>query len=283
MIKKAAIYLLLASASLTAAAATPEEPVVRPVLSAVTVGLGSSHLADTYLSPLKYSGWSLSARYERWQAMKQSPENWVTQLNIAGHLDRTTNPAGNATMLGAEFMVSWGAVYRRQLPCGITVGAGGAARAEGGCLYNGRNSNNPASAKAAITLDATAYAAWSGRIGRLPVTLRYQPTLPVVGAFFSPSYDELYFEIYMGNHHGLVHPAWWGNRFKLDNLLTADLHIGSSSLRIGYESSWMSSLTEGLTTRMISHRFIIGWTTEWISLGTRQRSTEKARIISALY
>ena len=271
--------LLLTLACLAGARAT--EP--RPVLSAFTVGAGSSHLADTYLTPLKYAGWSLSARYERMQAFKASPEAWVTQLNASATLDRTLNPAGNATMWGLELSASWGALRRWNLPHGLTLAIGPSLRAEGGCLYNSRNGNNPASAKAAVTADATAFAAWNGRIGRLPVTLRYQPTLPVVGAFFSPSYDELYFEIYMGNRHGLVHPAWWGNRFKLDQLLTLDLHIGSSALRLGYESSWMSSRVSELTTRIITHRFLIGWATEWLSVSARRPSAEQARVNSALY
>ena len=87
----------------------------------------------------------------------------------------------------------------------------------------------------------------------------------------------------MGNRHGLVHPAWWGNRFKLDQLLTLDLHIGSSALRLGYESSWMSSRVSELTTRIITHRFLIGWTTEWLSVSACRPSAEQARVNSALY
>lgn len=288
---KAAISLLAALSVALGARAGDNAPAdaasqtaVRPVLTAVTFGIGSSHLADSYLSPLKYTGWSTSAHYERWQAMKRQPERWITRLDVEATFDRTMNPARNATMLGIEVRASWGAA-RRWTPCKeLTLGAGASVRAEGGCLYNGRNSNNPASAKAAVTLDATAYAAWSTRIGRLPLTLLYRPTLPVIGAFFSPSYDELYFEIYMGNRHGLVHPAWWGNRFRLDQRLTADIRLGANSLRIGYESSWMNSKTEGLVTRMITHRFVIGWTTEWIGLRpAAATSIDKARIISALY
>ncbi|WP_438589419.1 hypothetical protein [Duncaniella dubosii] len=31
---------------------------------------------------------------------------------------------------------------------------------------------------------------------------------------------------------GTRHAAWWGNYFKLDNQLTADLHLGSTNLRL---------------------------------------------------
>ncbi len=82
---------------------------------------------------------------------------------------------------------------------------------------------------------ATGYVCWSGSLGRLPLSLRYQPVLPVVGAFFAPDYGELYYEIYLGNHSGLAHCGWWGNYFALENLLTADLRLGSTTLRIGYK------------------------------------------------
>lgn len=249
------------------------EPEPNPVSSSITFGIGSSHLADTYLTPLKYSGWSTSVRYERRQSFRPSPSKWETMLNVEGILDRTLNPARNTSMWSFQAMASWGVARYWSFPKGITAGIGPSARLEGGCLYNSRNSNNPASAKAAFTIDATAYASWTTHIRNTPVIIRYQPTMPIIGAFFSPTYDELYFEIYMGNHHGLVHPAWWGNRFKLDNLFTIDIGLGSSWLRIGYESSWMSSKVSGLTTRMISHRFIIGWTTTWFSIKPKKSKT----------
>lgn len=258
------ISLAATLTSIQTQAADPEH-VIRPVTSAWTAGIGSSHLADTYLSPLKYKGVSASICYERMQASHWSPENWVMQLKAGAEMDRTENPARNATMWALQLHASWGAMHRWTLPCGLRLGIGPALRLEGGCIYNARNSNNPASAKAAVTFDAIAYAAMDVKLWRLPVTLRYQPSMPVIGAFFSPEYDELYYELYLGNHSGVVHPAWWGNRFKLDNLVTADLHFGSTALRLGYEYNWMSSRACNLTTRMITHRFILGVTVDWVS------------------
>lgn len=239
-------------------------PDVRPVKSAWTIGIGSSHLADTYLTPLKYGGWSTSIDYERMQDTRWWPGKWEMRLRLGLSLDHTENPARNATMWGARLRGSWGMMRRWTIPCGIHLAVGPALTVEGGCLYNDRNSNNPASAKGAVTADVIGYVAYDVKLWRLPVTLRWQPETAVLGAFFSPKYDELYYEIYLGNHSGLVHPAWWGNRFRFDNLVTADLHLGSTSIRVGYECGWMSSHVSNLTTRMITHRFVIGVTTEWI-------------------
>lgn len=241
------------------------EPVVRPVSSAWMLGAGSSHLADTYLTPLKYNGWSTSIGYERMQVSPWGHNNWVIRLDVDLTLDRAQNPARNASMWNLRLQGGWGIMRRYDLPWGLTVAVGPYLEVDGGCLYNARNSNNPASAKCAVTLDATGFIARTVKIGRLPVTLRYQPTLPVIGAFFSPSYDELYYEIYLGNHTGLVKPAWWGNRFCLNNLVTADLKFGSTSLRLGYRCNWMSAHTENLTTRIITHHFVLGVTVDWLA------------------
>ena len=84
----------------------------------------------------------------------------------------------------------------------VCVWGGEAALTLGG-LYNLRNSNNPATAKAAIDLGATAMASYHFYISRLPVTLRYQVSLPVIGTFFSPEFGQSYYEMFgIGNCSG---------------------------------------------------------------------------------
>lgn len=190
VIKKILTGVLVSVSTLTALAgddATPYDCDMttpeRPVLSAWTLGAGSSHLCDTYLSPLKYEGWTTSIEYERMQAAPWQQGRWTMQLKVGVELDHTENPARNATMWAAMLHASWGTMRRWNIPYGFTVGVGPALSLEGGCLYNARNSNNPASAKGAVTVDATAYVARSFSLGKLPVTLRYQPVIPVAGAF----------------------------------------------------------------------------------------------------
>lgn len=259
---------------------------LRPVFAAYTAEAGSARLADTYLTPLKYTGWHAGLDYNRYQAMKFSPEKWAMQLHGNLSVDCTENPARNATMWSAMLTLEWGMMRRWQpLPSipSLTVALGGSTGIQAGCLYNDRNGNNPASAKGAWTLNLTGYAAYSLNIGRLPVTLMYQPTLPVTGIFFAPDYGELYYEIYLGNRSGLVHGAWWGNYFRLDNLLTADLHFGSTSLRIGYKGNIFSSKINHTVTHIYDHAFVIGVSGEWLSFDPRRhRDTSKAKIISPL-
>lgn len=258
-------------------------PPLRPVTSAYMLEIGSSSVADSYLSPITYRGWSAAFAYERMQAMKFDPDNWIMQLNARIELDRGRNHADNATTWRIDGTFSWGMLRRWHPLPALTIVAGGSTGIDAGCIYNPRNSNNPASAKLAWTVNATAYAAYNLRVGRLPVTLRYQPVLPLAGIFFAPEYDELYYEIYLGNHDGLVHFAWPGNRFAMTNLFTADLHFGATSLRLGYRGYTFSSKANDLVTNIHTHAFVIGLSGEWLSLSRRRSLSRDARIISALY
>lgn len=259
------------------------DSVLRPVMSAFMIEAGSASIHDTYLTPLRYKGWTASLSYERMQAMKFNPRRWIMQLDGSLTLSRALNPARNSLMWQLDFRPRWSMMWRTALPVGFTVAAGGNVEADLGVLYLPRNGNNPASAKAALTIGATGMAVWNGRIGRMPLTVRYQPSVPLTGAFFSPDYDELYYEIWLGNHSGLMHCAWPGNYFRFDNLLTADLHFGNTNLRIGYRCNIFSGKSGDIVNRCVSHTFVLGVTTEVISLRAGSARTPNSRIISSLY
>lgn len=258
-----------------AAAAAPfaargAEPALRPVTSSWMLSAGSAHMVDTYLTPLKYDGWGVSLDYERSQAMKFDPARWTQRLTVALDFDDTDNPARNASMLYAGLSATWGMQRGFDLPYGIRAGVGPQARGDIGMVYSHRNSNNPASVKADITVGAEGSLSWTTRLGRMPVTLCYQTAVPLTGVFFSPQYDELYYEIYLGNHTGLAHAAWWGNYFRWDNQLTADLDFSATRLRVGFRSDLLSTRVNNITSRVCTFAFIIGVTTDWFSIPRRQ-------------
>lgn len=274
---------LLCSSAALSSDKTEADSILRPVNKTFAIEAGASQLTDTYLSPIKYTGWHTALSYERLQAMKANPDNLIMQLRLSLGIDKGTNPAGNHEMWNGQLNFSWGVLRRWKQPNGFSVGAGSSISLKAGCLYIDRSGNNPASAKGAITLNATAYATWNGNIGKLPVTLRYQPTIPVIGAFFAPDYGELYYEIYLGNRSNLAHCAWWGNYFNLDHTLSADLHFGSTSLRIGYSGSIYSTKINHTTTNIFTHAAIIGVSGDWISINPQKRLTPEVKTILATY
>lgn len=255
----------------------------RPVLSAYTFEAGSAHLAETYLSPLKYSGWALGLGYERMQAMRFNPEKWVMQLNFRLRGEGTQNTVGNADMWNLGLEMRWGMQRVFRLDGGWKVFAGGSTGLDAGVIYNPRNSNNPVAVKAAWTVGALGAVAYNGTWRKIPFCLRYQLNVPLTGVFFSPAYGELYYEIYMGNHKGLARAAWFGNYFRMDNLLTLDMRFGRTTLRLGYRLDALSQEASHIVTRRVSHTAVIGVVNEWISLGVKPSLSKKTKIINALY
>jgi len=271
------------AAMLLCAVATSAQTIERPVLSAYTVEAGSSHLAETYLSPLKYSGWNIALGYERMQAMKFSPERWIMQLQGRLDLQRASNPARNARMWNLALDLRWGMAHRWRINENWAVYAGGSTGIDAGAFYNPRNSNNPVAAKAAWTINALGILTWNTHLAGLPVCARYQAELPLTGIFFSPAYGELYYEIYLGNHKNLVREAWPGNYFGLNNLLSLDFRFGRTTLRLGYRCNILSSKASHIVTRRVEHSAIVGIVCEWLSLGPNNSTPENTRIINALY
>ncbi|MDE6361048.1 MAG: DUF3316 domain-containing protein [Muribaculaceae bacterium] len=251
-----------------------QEP-LRPVSSAYMLEGGSSHLLDTYLSPLKYTGWHTAFTYERRQAMKFSPEKWRQQLDLGVEINSAGNPARNASLLYGNLSAAWSMSRLWRLPYRLRVTAGGRAEGNLGGIYSNRNGNNPAALKTDISLGLTASLGWDVRVWRLPVALRWQTSMPLAGVFFSPQYDELYYEIYLGNSHGLAHFGWPGSMFRWDNLVTADLGLGNTSLRLGFRSRIYSTEVNHVTTRTFSYSFVLGVVTDWLSVSPRRQLPDK--------
>lgn len=266
---RARIVALAAALLATLAAAGREQEggeTVRPVYSAYQVAVGSAHVADTYLTPIRYEGMGFGFDYHRSQAMKFDPEHWVMQLRIGANASLTQNMVKNADLLGADISGSWAMMRRWRLPGSVTLGIGPGTSLSLGALYLSRNSNNPVSAKASWTVDARGFVSWRHRLGRMPLMLSYQADLALLGAFFSPHYGQLYYQIYLGDRKGLARCAWPGNFFSLGNLVAADMTFGATTLRLGYRCDILSTKASGIVSRHVGHELVVGICTEWISL-----------------
>lgn len=278
------IYISLLTSFHGVCARNLDEPdIVRPVTSSYVFNIGKAELADTYLSPIIYRGWNTGFSYSRMQAMGFSPEKWVMNLEIGADIARGHNFTGNSLLWQTMINARWAMTHRWHLPYSITLAAGGYTGLNGGALYLRRNGNNPVAGKAAWNVGLRCYATYPFRVGKIKMLARWQGTMPVAGIFFSPNYGELYYEIWLGNHEGLVHGSWWGNYFQLDNEITLDIFCRTNWLRIGYRSNVLSTKVNYITTRIISNEFIIGLSGEWISLRSGQSMNPNTRVISAIY
>lgn len=254
----------------------------RPVTGNYALEMGATEVMATYLSPLKYTGRTLSASGNWQKALPFNPRHAIMEFNARGNFVSLLNPAKTASMVGLTASFSWGMAWRTKLPYDIQVSAGGALGIEGGAYYLTRNSNNPVETIAAASLDFTASISKPFYIGKLPILFSDRVQIPSLGVFFCPQYGETYYEIYLGNLKGLAHAGWWGNNFRIDNLLSFTLDFGRTAMTLGYRISAYNQWANSLNTRVITNSFVVGVIPGGIGLKKhRQRIPEE--IIYAIY
>lgn len=230
----------------------------RPVTSIYSIEIGRKDVLATYLSPLHYKGTDVAIAGEWSKALPFSPQHAVMHFNASLDFCSLLNPAGTARMLGFNGMFKWGMSWKTMLPYAVAATAGASVDIDGGAYYLMRNSNNPVQAMASVGLGLRGSLARSFRIGRLPVLVRDVVSLPSLSVFFAPQYGETFYEIYLGNRKGLVHAGWWGNKFRIDNLLSVSLDFGRTALMLGYRFNADTQWANNLNTRIFTHSFVVG-------------------------
>lgn len=252
----------------------------RPVTGIYSIEIGSEQVLCTYLSPLKYTGKKVGISGEWSKAMPFNPENAIMEFDFNGNFSNLLNPAQTAQMLGINCAFSWGMSWRQRLPYDFQVTAGGAVGIEGGAYYLIRNSNNPVQAIANASLNIRASLSKHFVIGKLPLLVRESVSLPSIGLFFCPEFGETYYEIYLGNHKGLAHPGWWGNNFRIDNLLSVTLDFGRTSMTLGYRFKAYTQWSNNINTKIFSNSFVIGVVPGGIGLKNKLKSLPDDKIYS---
>ena len=250
----------------------------RPVTGYYSVEIGGSSVLATYLSPLKYTGKNIGVSGFWTKALPFNPQHAVMNFKGDANLSSLMNPAKTASMIGMFFDFSWGMEWRTKLPCDIQVSAGGAVQIAGGLYYLLRNSNNPVETIANLSLDISASLSKSFRIGRLPILVSDRIQIPSLGIFFSAEYGETYYEIYLGNRKGLVHPGWWGNNFRIDNLLSFTLDFGRTAMSLGYRIYAYNQWANNLNTKVVTNSFVIGVVPGGIGLKNKPKNLPENKI-----
>lgn len=244
---------------------------------ATSIGIGSSSMYDTYLSPLKYKGYSLRLLNERMKKRKWFNNNFTSQQLIELEFSSTENPAKNADEYSFLVAYTFGGHYHLLRTDKFRFSAGGLWNITGGALYNQRNSNNPASARAFtnVHLSAIAFYNWKS------VTFRGQLDTPLFGMLFSPEYSQSYYEISLGNSVKIVNFASLHNQRALRAYFTADIPVSKVTVRVGYLGSFYQTKIHSLQTHNYSHNFMIGLVSESINLSGNKIKNNK--IIDSSY
>jgi len=224
-------------------------------------GVGRTSQYDTYLSPLAYKGPSAALLHNTQRPLVR---NQNVLFHTITHLDfsHTRNPAHTAYYVGGDFRFDAGWHYRwGQLLPHLQLKAGLQAGTSVGFLYNNRNSNNPAQARACAELSASVGGSYNLRIKKRTLTFRYQVDFPFLGAMFSPRFGQSYYNLFYQHNYDhnvlLTHPA---NALSLRQFLSLSLPLRKRSLTVGYLSDLRQATPHHLRQHRYARCLVIGWT-----------------------
>lgn len=271
-------YILLTALLITSLPSFGQETeelddVHRYVTRATSYGVGFTNVFDTYLSPQEYKGIDFRLSRETIRMTRLFDGNVSVQNFFQADLGYTHNRADNNNMFSGLVNWNYGLHYQFRLTENFKLLAGGLLDLNGGFVYNLRNSNNPASARAYINLDASGMAIWHLKVKHYPLTLRYQVNLPVMGMLFSPHYGQSYYEIFsLGHASGVVRFTSLHNQPSLRQLLTVDLPIGKTNMRFSYLADLQQYKVNHLKTHTYSHVFMVGVVKELYRLPNKKNN-----------
>lgn len=221
------------------------------------IGIGAVQLLDTYLSPEKYRGTEvrvISQSHHPWK----NP-SWHRQSIVMASFQYAKQRSENSNELGGMLSYGYAIRHRWELTPTWQVSAGGQAETGVGFLYNTRNTNNPAQARAYLHLGPNAMTTWRFPLFHKSFLLRYELSAPLFGVMFSPNYGQSYYEIFsQGNydHNVVVTTPFCAPTLR--NQLSLDVPIGRTTLRIGYLGDYQQAKVNDLKYHTYSHLLIIG-------------------------
>ncbi|GHV57892.1 hypothetical protein FACS1894182_07990 [Bacteroidia bacterium] len=255
--KKIIFYIILIVSGVFTCYAQEETPVPLTYQS-FSIGSGKTSAYDSYLSPLKYSGWNIGLMGEQMKIGKRLNGRLATQHLFNLEFADTQNPSGSANAYVASLEYDYGLYYRLNPIRKIQLYTGLQGDLLLGVIYNTRNTNNPANAKVNLNLNLSAMAIYSFSIKRQLIRLRYQINMPFVGALFSPEFGQSYYEIGLGDGTTLVHFAAWHNRLAIRNILSIEVPFNSCTLRLTGMNWLYETQVNDLKTQIVSNSVYVG-------------------------
>ncbi len=228
----------------------------------ITASLGSANMYDTYLSPLEYKGTSVRLMYEQMRRTTWFDYKFYKQQVFELDLAKGDNPAKNVSEYWLLASYRIGGHYRLYNTDAFRLGVGGFWDVNGGVLYNERNGNNPATARAYTNLNLSVTASYKLKW----LAVRWQIDTPFMGMLFSPRFGQSYYEISLGNSVDVVNFASLHNQRALRNYITVDVPIHKYTVRVGYLGSWYQTKVHDIQTHHYTNGFVIGFPIEGVKV-----------------
>lgn len=233
----------------------------RYINAAHSIGVGTSNLLDTYLSPLEYTGTDFRWGYERVHRTKNWQNKWIQQQLYQAQLSITENPSSTAQGFYTMFSGTYALLYEAWKPTkNLLLFVGSRARGQIGGMYNNRNSNNLGQFYATATLQLSALLVYKFIIKETELIARYQCSLPFAGMTFSPRYGESYYEIFgVKKDYNRLYFISLHNAPSMFHSLSLDFPIGKFNLRANYLLDIEQSKINHIKRHAYHHSFMIGF------------------------
>lgn len=265
------ILLLMLIKPISSAQERDTIPTSRLINRAVSYGIGYANVFDTYLSPQEYRGIDIRISRETMKMARNLGPSVSIQNFLQANLSFTHNNIDNNNSMSGMVNWNYGIHYQIHLSSNFKILTGGLIDTNLGFIYNLRNGNNPATAKLFVNLAGSAMAIWHTKIKNYPITLRYQINVPLAGVMFSPNFGQSYYEIFsLGNRRGVVRFVSLHNQPSFRQILSVDLPIRKSKIRISYLCDIQQAKINKITSHYYGHSFMVGVVTEMFKLNSKE-------------
>ena len=225
----------------------------------LSVGAGYTNMFDAYLSPLHYGGAHVGLMSENFSQTTMTTGRWFAQSLFVLHGDYATPASGSGLTIGGMADYSYTYYYKASAKEGWTLYVGPQAQLRIGGIYNLRNSNNPAQLKLGANLAVSAIAKYAFAWRNVPMNVRLQTDLPMLGVAFGPDYGQSYYEIfYLGQSEGCVHLTSLHNNLSLRANLCYDIQLHACTLRVTLANDLYQWTLGKQHYRMFTHSVMLG-------------------------
>lgn len=251
-----------------------EDSTYCPLFTVLELNVGNAAWVEKPLSYFTFDGPGISVGLEMMRAAK-GDSKWVQQHQIRYMLNSGEMSISNCGRSDVHFlnytfgMMTYSTVYPKlRLYYGADFGL------TGGVVTNAHGGNNPMTLKGDLSIGFTGMVVYDFKIGSLPITARYQMSLPILSIFTQN--DQGYMqEGFDGWRFGV-----WDSRFNMRNRLHFDLHFDSWALRLGYNNDIITYYATPNHFQYVSHNFVVGFAGD---LMRWSKTNENKKIKTALY
>jgi hypothetical protein len=255
---KGVIVCVLAALPILGYAQSDTIPSDKIITNAKMIGIGYTNILDTYLSPEKYTG--TEVRYISHTVREKIGSRWSQEIVHNGDISSIKSRSGDGNEIAGMYNFSYAWHYNWNFGGGHwNLKAGGMVDTYLGFIYNTRNSNNPAQARLFLNISPNAAVTYRFRMWNRPYSLRYEVSAPLFGVMFSPNYGQSYYEIFSeGNYDHNVVPTTFISTPSLRQMISIDVMLGKTTIRLGYLGDFQQSKVNNLKTHVYTHAFVIG-------------------------